>query len=320
MTLFTANALLWRETRQAIRGIAMLPHEAISLGYLDWLRTQEKSNEHISISWIEKISDLNVVRDPGMTCLEALSARANNDERIVSLGEPINNSKGCGAVMRVAPIGLFVIPDKVGEVAAYSAAITHGHPLAVLSSFVMAKTISVLMNGDIGIRIAVKKALDEMMKWQPDYYKNNRRYRLHWDNEKNELKSLVELAVNLVDGQLEDQNAITQLGQGWVAEEALAIAVYSVVKYEDSFKDAVVCAVNHDGDSDSTGAIAGNIIGAKVGYNAIPKYYRDNVGLKDIILEIADDLISGVPLNKSGVVSDKKWLVKYLYCDKNAKV
>ena len=78
---------------------------------------------------------------------------------------------------------------------------------------------------------------------------------------------------------ISDIDAIKEIGEGWVAEEALAIALYSCLKYSNSFEDAIVCAVNHDGDSDSTGAIAGNIIGTYLGLSNIPKYYLKYLGL-----------------------------------------
>lgn len=63
---------------------------------------------------------------------------------------------------------------------------------------------------------------------------------------------------------------IAQLGVGWVGEEALAISVYCALKYQDDFKEAVIAAVNRNGDSDSTGAITGNILGAYLGLSRIP--------------------------------------------------
>ena len=106
------------------------------------------------------------------------------------------------------------------------------------------------------------------------------------------------------------------IGEGWVAEETLAIAIYSSLKYSSSFEDAIICAVNHDGDSDSTGAVAGNIMGAYLGYDSIPEYYINNLELKDVIIEIANDLSIPVPASEYGE-SDKYWLSKYLYCKRN---
>ena len=114
---------------------------------------------------------------------------------------------------------------------------------------------------------------------------------------------------------MRDTDAIRMLGEGWTADEAFAIAIYSCLKYSNSFEDAVVCAVNHDGDSDSTGAIAGNIMGALLGYQNIPSYYKDNVELNEVIVEIADDIatISSKGAN-NGLIQDSNWCKKYIDC------
>lgn len=85
-------------------------------------------------------------------------------------------------------------------------------------------------------------------------------------------------------------NVIHALGKGWVAEKTLAIAVYCALKYPEDFDKALIVSVNHEGDSDSTGAVTGNIVGTNVGLSVIPSKYIDDLELKDIIMEIADDL------------------------------
>ena len=114
-------------------------------------------------------------------------------------------------------------------------------------------------------------------------------------------------------------DAIRQLGQGWVGEEALAIAIYCVLKHPDSFEDAVVAAVNHSGDSDSTGAIAGNIIGTALGLHAIPEKYLEKLELRDIILEIADDLFNDCRMEEYEDYEDPVWLAKYVRMDYKPK-
>lgn len=84
--------------------------------------------------------------------------------------------------------------------------------------------------------------------------------------------------------------AIKQIGEGWVAKETLAIAVYCVAKYFDDFEKALVASVNHSGDSDSTRAVTGNILGAAIGYDALPEHFKSNLELHDVILHVADDL------------------------------
>ena len=85
--------------------------------------------------------------------------------------------------------------------------------------------------------------------------------------------------------------AVERLGQGWVAEEALAIALYCALVADD-FATGVRLAVNHGGDSDSTGAIAGNLLGTLHGVRAIPERWLAQRGLRDEIERLARDLLA----------------------------
>ena len=85
------------------------------------------------------------------------------------------------------------------------------------------------------------------------------------------------------------EEAIARLGQGWIAEEALAISIYCALVARN-FKHGVILAVNHDGDSDSTGAIVGNLLGAMHGVKTIPAEWLEPLELRDVITELAEDL------------------------------
>jgi ADP-ribosylglycohydrolase len=82
---------------------------------------------------------------------------------------------------------------------------------------------------------------------------------------------------------------VEKLGGGWIAEEALAISIYCALVASD-FENGVVLAVNHGGDSDSTGAITGNLLGALLGLDVIPQRWREPLELRDVIEHVADDL------------------------------
>lgn len=99
----------------------------------------------------------------------------------------------------------------------------------------------------------------------------------------------IELAEELVVSGLPHEEAIARLGQGWVAEEALAISIYCSLVARN-FKHGVILAVNHDGDSDSTGAITGNLLGAMLGVKAIPAEWLEPLELREVITELAEDL------------------------------
>ena len=306
MTLFTATGLLIGTTRGMLRGI-MGPYEGyIRYCYKDWYRTQTEHfplPEEYHYSWLVNVPELFSRRAPGNTCMSAL---ASNDEG--SVAHPINRSKGCGGVMRVAPIGLYFtgkrIPiQKSDIIGAETAAITHGHELGWLPAAALVHIIRHLVEHDGDIFIAVQDAMSTLPKVFPDAAKMD------------EFLIILQKAIDLSRMGLDDLDAVRQLGQGWVGEEALAIAVYCALKHPDSFEDAIIAAVNHSGDSDSTGAIAGNIVGASLGLSVIPKKFLEALELRDVILELADDLYNDCQMEEYGDYRDPIWLAKYVHMD-----
>ena len=110
--------------------------------------------------------------------------------------------------------------------------------------------------------------------------------------------------------------AIAQIGEGWTGHEALAIAIYSAVKHSDSFEDAIISSVNHSGDSDSTGAVCGNIMGCLFGRCAIPDYYIRNLELLDVIEEMSEDIFTGCIISEydfERTPEKDRWRQKYIY-------
>lgn len=310
MTLFTANGLIWGKTRQNLKGISPTPVDCIYLAYQDWyqtqLRSEVKNKEKDKISWIAELPELNVERAPGITCLNALSGNEKG-----TLDKKINDSKGCGGLMRVAPIGLLSLNNydshNLGKIGAEVAALTHSHPLGIIPAYVFTVLINTLTY--------TSKSLEESINYSLEVFKNN--FKDYNVKESKIFLDLINKAISLSKKDLEDINAIYELGQGWVAEEAFAIAIYSSLKYADDFEKAIVCAVNHDGDSDSTGAVTGNIMGTLLGLKNIPDYYLKDLELKDVILELAEDLFADCPVNEYNKNTDKYWLSKYLYCKRD---
>ncbi len=276
MTLFTAEGLLRASTRSNLKGICHIP-TVVYHAYIRWLHTQSikcKGREEIIENldgWVSKIKALYARRAPGSSCLSALSSG-----EMGTIEEPINNSKGCGGVMRVAPVGLMFSKKHAFKTGCELAAITHGHPGGYLPAGVHACIISCLIEG-MELEDAVISAMQELAA-----YPRNR-----------ECLDLLNKAVELAKDNNPPENALWQLGEGWVGEEAIAIAVYCSLVYKNDFRKAVCLAVNHNGDSDSTGAITGNILGAYLGIEGIPAEWREHVELKDEIITLANDLLIG---------------------------
>lgn len=284
MSMFTAEGLLSAYTNGKLGETEVCSQ--IRKSYEHWYATQTRVPYPLSRSWLSNLTTLWSERAPGMTCMSALHQIAYGD------GSPVeNNSKGCGGVMRVAPIGIFsaVHPDIIdtymtGRLAGLAAEITHKHPLSTLSSMALAMIVSQCIVMDDVSRSSFKAlVVENILDAMEVEYGSNESFKY--------LKLLLLKATELAElDNVSDHEAIKILGQGWVAEETLAIAIFSVMRYIDDFEKCIVCSVNHDGDSDSTGAVAGNIIGAILGYSKIPLNYLTTLELKDVLVSVADDL------------------------------
>lgn len=122
-----------------------------------------------------------------------------------------------------------------------------------------------------------------------------------------ELRALIDKALGLVDSSASDVENIEAIGEGWTGDESLAMAIYCTVKYFNNFEQAMIASVNHRGDSDSVGAVTGNILGVVVGYDAIQQSFKDNLELHDVILHVADDIWNGETTNvKSNQKNSKR--------------
>lgn len=115
-----------------------------------------------------------------------------------------------------------------------------------------------------------------------------------------EVSAALERAVVLATHGTPWAERVESLGGGWVAEEALAIGVYCALVAGDDFERGMRLAVNHGGDSDSTGAITGNLLGAALGVGVIPQRWLEALELRDVIEQLADDLLIGYERSEDG--------------------
>ena len=320
MTLFTANGLLVGDTRGSLRGIRGASASYVESAYQDWLKTQNSSIKSVNrykrytdkggMSWLLDIPELYSLRAPGNTCLSALETRATHTPVFDYIQTPINNSKGCGGIMRIAPLALrYRIKENYrGQIetldkeAAQLAAITHSHSLGYMPAAVLSHIISRILSSynDMSLKEIVIEAKDTISS----IFKG--------DSHLQELIDIIDLAITLSEKNTDDLENIHSLGEGWVAEETLAIALYCALKYQNDFSKAIITSVNHNGDSDSTGAVTGNILGAWIGYEKIDDKWKKNLELSNIILEMADDICHGCLMSEYDPYRDSAWISKYV--------
>ncbi|MDH5403673.1 MAG: ADP-ribosylglycohydrolase family protein [Candidatus Heimdallarchaeota archaeon] len=222
--------------------------------------------EVMSKEFVEWIN--NPGHTPGNTCLtgahmlkEGLSWRESG----------VKESKGCGSVMRSGIIGYFYKNDlnKLIEVASASGIATHAHPTADAACIAGAVIIKLMFDG-----IHPKDTLPQILDATKDI--------------SDEFDDAIKLAFELSKSDISTEDAMMQLGEGWIGEEAFAMAMFSVLRNPDNYKKTVTTAINITGDSDSVGCIAGGISGAFLGLDAIPKDWIPNLRNSEIL----DDYIT----------------------------
>lgn len=277
MTLFTAEGML-----MGLKHGMPMP-ACVYQSYLDWYATQmgsAKGGVFRKESALMQEERLFVRRAPGNTCLSALGG---GDMGLID--KPINRSKGCGGVMRTAPCGLLKVVDAQEPEGAYAlqgaqaAAITHGHLMGYVPAAMLADMVHQITLEDG--RTLKEIAVDSLRRVVRLFGASQEMVMFNW---------MMTRAMELAETQVPAHEAIRELGEGWVGDEALAIAVYCVLKYPDDMEACLSAAVTHNGDSDSTGAIAGNILGAWLGVQGIPAHWLARLEMREVIDNMATRL------------------------------
>lgn len=212
-------------------------------------------------------------RAPGNACLSGL--RSGRMHTLDNVANP--TSKGCGAVMRSAPFGLSRAwdADHAFDLAVRCAVQTHGHPTGYLAAGAFAAIIRHLLDG-VNLDEAVRRVVRTLDR------------RTGGEETARALRTAVRAAA---EGKA-DAERVEEIGGGWVAEEALAIAVYCALTHAEDVRSALLLAVNHSGDSDSTGAITGNLLGVTHGLSALPQAWVAALEGRETIERLVADFIT----------------------------
>ena len=205
-------------------------------------------------------------RAPGRTCITGVE-RFEKSRNWRASG--VAHSKGCGSAMRVAGIGCLYQHDeaRLRQVAEASSLITHGHPAAVAASIAAAYTVKLALDGT-----RVTEFLPRVMSFVSGI--------------SDEFDAAI-YRVGHAGAWTDEEAALKHIGEGWVGEEAVALALYCVIRYPDDYVACVRRAANTDGDSDSVACIAGGISGARLGLEAIPLAWRERCENREYLHDLA---------------------------------
>lgn len=226
-------------------------------------------------------------RAPGMSCMTAI----RNLRRRGWRGRWTNAttlSKGCGANMRVVPTAL--LPNGADAVGAslLQAAITHGHPDALVATELTALAVRWAAEGlDVAQLPQGLLMICHSRATQDHLYRGRWLGRLwtRWDAPANHellgayarMGHRLTRLMNVLAENCEMWDVCAILGQGWVADEALITSLYHAVRYADNPTLAISMAARTSGDSDSLASITGAILGAARGEGVWPAEWRQRI-------------------------------------------
>jgi DNA ligase (NAD+) len=222
------------------------------------------------IAWAEHPSN---DRAPGATCL----AGCRNLKNVGWRDAGVKESKGCGAAMRAAPVGLRYFDDdeRMVKIAAAQSVLTHTHPTAIASSVAAASVVAWIAKGK-GLDGIVEHARAMVKKVTPAMLRDLKvREQDIEDVGVSEMTAILDDTTAALTEDTDDVCA--RLGGGWVGEEAVACALWCVLKAKGDFAEAVLRGANSSGDSDSIACIAGSMVGALGGTTGIPRKWLQEI-------------------------------------------
>lgn len=256
MTLFTAEGIIEAANRDADL------IDCVQAALIRWYDTQRGIS---TLTGLASDPRLIASRAPGMSCLRSLKLASEGGKAVAGYG--------CGTIMRVAPVGL-AFDDNVFQIAKDTSKLTHDTEIASCSAAVWAVLINKVAHGQ-----DFEKALEDVVfgKCVP---KRTKVMRMIVSN----LKAVLEADISYPT-----HHHIEQFGQGFYAEEALFIATYAC-RAAKTFEDGIIIATHHGGDSDSVGAIAGNMLGMMFPLETMTSKWAQQVECLDVIEKIANQL------------------------------
>ncbi|NBE54624.1 ADP-ribosylglycohydrolase family protein [Streptomyces sp. YC537] len=234
-------------------------------------------------------------RAPGATCIRACELLA--DEARPWRDASRMHSKGCGANMRVAPLGLVprLDDDTRAGASQLQSALTHGHPTALAASDLTSYAVRLLAQGadPVGLvgrlrSYALEQRTHYREEWLGDLWTRSQDPSAEqfvargWDEC---LAVLERLAAAVRDANPETDPCLAT-GDGWIAEEALATGLLCFLIFPDEPLTAIRRAACSSGDSDSLACLAGAFAGAHLGADAWPEEWAGRIEYRDELLDL----------------------------------
>ena len=291
---FICNALLLSVSRG--KGDKKL--EYVKLGLKEWTRSQQFARDpENSYCWVAKL--------PAFRRRHCRDARMLDTLRLAAMGFPEKSNKynTPGSLTAAVSVGMFynsqrLTPPQIGELTAQIISLTHGDPTAFLSAAVLAYAVTgILMEPQLPLETQFLSAISAMEQQFRGNY-----------SEAYQVAATLKAAVRRAEA-AEPMSQVMEELQCYSAMNCLAGAIYASLANQNDFDTAMITAVNHSGYSSAVGAITGAILGAKMGYSALPDFYVESLEPVDALCQLAGDMLSGTPAKG---LFDDDWDHKYV--------
>lgn len=303
LAAYTANGLLIGATRGQLRG-KMAPFvQYIAQAQREWSRIQHlrRLPEH-TVCWISYVEQLR-----RRLCMDTRMLDTLKKEAFGTVEEPVNGYTTPAALTAAVSVGLFfdsermAVPE-IGQLGAEAVALTHGDPGAFLSGAWLAYVIAgIVQERETPLREQFLQAAEAVAA------QFGRRY-----PQANGLRDQIGRAVRLAsNGLLSPEKAMEEL-HCETSPQVLAGAVYACLVTGGDFDRSMIVAVNHSGRSAAVGAVAGAILGAKMGEDALPEFYLECLEPAEELRTLAVDLAQGCPMDLRSRLFDDDWDHKYI--------
>ncbi len=304
LAAFTCNGLLLGLTRGQMLG-KMAPFvKYIEVACREWAVSQRPwGRPRRTYCWL--------LRKPELCrrhCMDTRMLDTLSRERVSTPEMPVNNFSDPGGLTCAIGVGLFVHPDRMDQqeidrLGAEAVALTHGSPTAFLSGAVLAHIISQqLQNPAAPLKKIALEAVEAMKEQFAHQY-----------SQAFEVASLIRHAITYAESPNLSQVEVMERLDCGNAAQVLAGAIYACLVSNEDFDSAMIAAVNHSGRSATVGAIAGAILGIRLGEEALPEFYIECLEPAELLLELADDLHTGCPMEMGSKLFDLDWDYKYLH-------
>jgi poly(ADP-ribose) glycohydrolase ARH3 len=231
------------------------------------VHNQGLNAEHLAKHWAERMQGMRGYGEGASALLKLV--KNGVDWREANRVTFPDGSFGNGAAMRAAPLGLFYArdEDKLREAAEIASSITHAHPLGIQGGLLMAKATAIAL----GERFDPDRFMDELYEFC----------------DRDEFAFRLALARTFLGEEPSLAMVRTQLGVSVVAHKSAVTAIYAFCRFADNFKAMMDYIIELGGDTDTIGAMAGGMFGAKNGTAALPQDWLAKLEARDEIEKLA---------------------------------